>query len=126
MSLSIICMIFVVIATADRRVHSYPTDELMLRKSNIEVEPSKFAGRVLIKWSETEHYGNPEEQGPYFEGDIIVPNGRAFFTRQARKWDDGIIPYEISGSFSKFLTDISTDRSKSLFTINLQLKNTKL
>jgi hypothetical protein len=67
------------------------------------MEPTIFAGRMLTEWSETEHFGNPEEQGPYFEGDIITSNGRAAFNRPARKWDNGIIPYEISESFCKFL-----------------------
>lgn len=89
-------MILTFMVSALRHVHSYPKDELLF-------EPSKFVGRMLTEWSEAEHFGNPEEQGPYFEGDIILPIGRAFFTRQARKWDDGVIPFEISGSFSKFI-----------------------
>ena len=82
-------------------VHSYPSEKNLLQQSNFAMEPSIFAGRMLTKWSETEHLGNPEEQGPYFEGDIITSNGRASFNRPARKWNNGIIPYEISESFSK-------------------------
>ncbi|CAG9807550.1 unnamed protein product [Chironomus riparius] len=94
------CMILALII-AYKHVESYPTDDFLAKQSSFEIEPNNFAGRILTKWSETDHFGNPEEQGPYFEGDIIVSNERTFFTRQAKKWKHGIIPYKISGSFTE-------------------------
>ena len=48
-------------------------------------------------------YGNPEERGPYLEGDLLIPlNSKNGIKSQALRWPRGEIPFEIRGSFSKF------------------------
>lgn len=46
--------------------------------------------------------GNPEERGPYLEGDLLIPykskNGINFISH---RWPNKQIPYEISNRFSK-------------------------
>lgn len=46
---------------------------------------------------------NPEEMGPYAEGDILIPanalNGRNGMTHESYRWTDGRIPFEIIGTF---------------------------
>lgn len=47
-------------------------------------------------------YGNPEERGPYFEGDMLMPlGGRSGMKSEAYRWARGEIPYEISEAFSR-------------------------
>lgn len=49
--------------------------------------------------------GNPEEQGPYLEGDMLVTKkqlDRNGMKSEATRWKNGVIPYEIRGSFSYF------------------------
>lgn len=47
---------------------------------------------------------NPEEQGPYVEGDILVPvqdnATRNGMKTESSRWKSGIVPFEIRGSFS--------------------------
>lgn len=65
-------------------------------------EPSDIGGRMLETWLRDGKIGNPEEQGPYFEGDIVqMPEGRNGVTSPTLLWKNGLIPYEIQGSFSK-------------------------
>lgn len=46
-------------------------------------------------------YGNPEERGPYLEGDLLVPgNAKNGIKTESSRWQNGQIPYEIRGSFS--------------------------
>ena len=47
---------------------------------------------------------NPEEEGVYYEGDIILPDGAAVknhINNPARRWPNGVVPYVIEGSFSE-------------------------
>lgn len=47
---------------------------------------------------------NPEEQGPYIEGDILVPlpdnSTRNGMKTESLRWRSGVVPFEIRGSFS--------------------------
>lgn len=64
--------------------------------------PNERSGKVLREWMKSglKRVGNPEEQGNYFEGDILVDNeGRNGIILAANKWKDGKIPFEIQGSF---------------------------
>lgn len=46
-------------------------------------------------------YGNPEERGPYLEGDLLVPvNTKNGIKVESSRWRNGEIPYEIRGPFS--------------------------
>lgn len=81
----------------------YPFDiSNELTSNNVSFEPDESAGRKLKEWSENDIYGNPEEQGPYFEGDIIISNARNGAVSPKQTWINGIIPYEIDGEFSEF------------------------
>lgn len=49
--------------------------------------------------------GNPEELGSYLEGDMLNPNPqqRNALVAESSKWQNGVVPFVISGSFSKIL-----------------------
>ena len=45
-----------------------------------------------------------EEEGSYFEGDMILPVGKigkVTINNLAQRWTNGIVPYVIEGGFSK-------------------------
>lgn len=47
--------------------------------------------------------GNPEEQGPYLEGDLLIPTSdKNGVTAQSLRWENGVVPYLIRGSFSEY------------------------
>lgn len=47
--------------------------------------------------------GNPEEEGPYLEGDLLIPTSdKNGVTAQSLRWKNGVIPYMIRGSFSEY------------------------
>lgn len=46
---------------------------------------------------------NPEENGPYLEGDLLIPlDSRSGMKAESYRWKKGEIPFEIHGDFSKF------------------------
>lgn len=63
--------------------------------------PSDEAGRQLIRWHLNKRPGNAEEQGNYFEGDILFPNSmlRNGLRSESHRWKDGIVPVEIEKTF---------------------------
>ncbi|XP_055677971.1 hatching enzyme 1.2-like [Lutzomyia longipalpis] len=62
--------------------------------------PNENIGKVLENFANIK--GNPEEQGSYLEGDLLIPLSRARngLVAQATRWPNGVVPYEIKGSFS--------------------------
>jgi len=47
--------------------------------------------------------GNPEENQPYLEGDLLVPtttNKKSGMKAESYRWRRGEVPFEIRGSFS--------------------------
>lgn len=45
---------------------------------------------------------NPEENGPYLEGDLLHPSmTRNGMKAEAYRWTGGIVPFEIRGGFCK-------------------------
>lgn len=47
-------------------------------------------------------YGNPEEKGPYLEGDLLIPvSNKNGIKSQTLRWKNHEVPYEISNGFSK-------------------------
>lgn len=53
--------------------------------------------RMYIK-----RWGNPEERGPYLEGDLLNPNNpKNGIKHESFRWTNREIPYEISGRFSE-------------------------
>lgn len=65
--------------------------------------PSEDTGRQLQRWLEMEGPGNAEEQGTYYEGDILFPNGmlRNGLVAQSKQWPGGVVPVEIDKTFSE-------------------------
>lgn len=48
-------------------------------------------------------FGNPEENGPYLEGDLLMLiNGKNGIKLESAKWKNGEIPYEIRKGFGEF------------------------
>lgn len=74
--------------------------------------PDSKSGDAVSKWKETSPL-NPEEMGEYAEGDILHPigNSRNGLKAVSSRWPKGVIPYEISPYFGKFL--LSTYNTKS-------------
>lgn len=66
--------------------------------------PNQRSGRFLKDWMKANKEGNPEEQGEYFEGDIVVPEteARNGVISTSAMWKDAKVPYEIVGAFSKY------------------------
>lgn len=89
-----------------RTVTSLPSHRLNPLDASDEVSsnPDFRAGRRLDEWARLdEKSGNPEEQGGYFEGDIIINfQGRNGAVSEKLKWKDGTVPYIIKGNFSKY------------------------
>ena len=48
---------------------------------------------------------HPEEQGPYLQGDLLIPRGNAKsgMKSESYRWKNGEIPYLIRGRFSKYI-----------------------
>lgn len=70
------------------------------------IQPNERSGKSLKAWSEAKGKGNPEEQGSYYEGDILLDVRQAGLARngildELSKWTNKIVPYEIKGTFSK-------------------------
>lgn len=67
--------------------------------------PSTINGRRLERWRGTNDTGNPEEQGAYVEGDILIPSThvRNGLRSQSSYWPGGIVPIEAVGPFSEFV-----------------------
>ncbi|XP_055711470.1 hatching enzyme 1.2-like [Phlebotomus papatasi] len=64
--------------------------------------PSTVNGRRLDRWRKASEKGNPEEQGAYVEGDILIPSThvRNGLRSQSSYWPSGIVPLEVIGPFS--------------------------
>lgn len=46
--------------------------------------------------------GNAEEQGPYLEGDLLIPtDAKNGMKLESLRWKNGEVPFEIRGSFSE-------------------------
>lgn len=95
-------VLFAVVATL---VASLPTEKRNFTTLN-SIDPSSQrpdlrAGKNLNLWEKSDKRGNPEEQGTYFEGDIMTNEARNDVDLDSEKWKDGIVPYEVSRSFCK-------------------------
>lgn len=76
-------------------------DGLPTGSEEVLYEPSEIASRTLDLWMKSGMVGNPEEQGPYLEGDIMVPEARNGVTSKSQLWDKATVPYELGASFSE-------------------------
>lgn len=66
--------------------------------------PSEESGRDVELWARKQLPGNAEEQGHYFEGDILYPNAmsRNGMTAESYRWPNGEVPVEIAKTFSRY------------------------
>lgn len=100
-------LILIVIVVAIKLSESYPTNkvdkaDLKRNGKSIFILPNQRTGKNLKEWAKANKKGNPEEQGNYFEGDIMIDvEGRNGVKLSAQKWPSGKIPYEVIGSFSE-------------------------
>lgn len=65
-------------------------------------KPDEVVGEKLENFGPGKQ--NPEEVGSYFQGDILIPKskiGRNGVSSVAYRWQNGIIPYVLQGTFSK-------------------------
>ncbi|XP_059476358.1 hatching enzyme 1.2-like [Neocloeon triangulifer] len=82
---------------------------LKLRAQSLGL-PDKRAGEILSTW-DPDSGVNPEELGPYFQGDILtLPSDKSGIIDPNYRWADGVIPYTIvDGVFNEtqlqFLSD---------------------
>lgn len=62
---------------------------------------------------------NPEEFGPYLEGDLLVPiKARNGMKSESLRWKNGEVPYIIRGRYSKL--KVNYEQSSSQFNKSLQ------
>lgn len=68
-------------------------------------KPRADVGREVDRYYQNFQFDkNPEELGRYADGDILIPrptpkNG---VVGESYRWPNGVIPFEIRGTFSKF------------------------
>lgn len=126
MKLTVICLAALFLLKVSS---SFPTEKQEIQNSldlsrygsEIYNSHDEAAGKMLTKWLELKGRGNAEEQGTYFEGDIVIDaRGRNGVIAIAEKWNNGKIPYEVRGSFSKWN---SFKKKKYYFLYNLQHKS---
>lgn len=56
----------------------------------------------LVAWENTNGKGNAEEQGSFFEGDIVLHSeSRNGVRPPVLRWKKGLIPYKLSNSLCK-------------------------
>lgn len=70
------------------------------------IDLSRYGERIFGKPVENEGLsgiiGNPEEQGPYLEGDLLFPtDAKNGMRAESLRWKSGVVPFEIRGSYSK-------------------------
>ncbi|CAO1427078.1 unnamed protein product [Diamesa serratosioi] len=81
-------------------------DDMIIDLSHFGVsiygDPDESGGARLLAWT-PESGKNPEELGPYSEGDILIPNvqGRNGLSSASSRWKGGVVPYEIGPSFTQ-------------------------
>lgn len=75
---------------------------LSLENPQLRGRPSETVGQRVAKWL-PESGVNPEELGEYFEGDIMSSPTRNGMLDETYRWKNGVVPYEIGGSFGKDL-----------------------
>lgn len=89
-------------------VENFPLEKVStsidLTKFKTGSYPDERAGKSLKAWENSTKLGNPEEQGTYFEGDIMFSEARKDVDLDSDKWKDGVVPYEVRGSFCKIFT----------------------
>ncbi|XP_018333708.1 zinc metalloproteinase nas-7-like [Agrilus planipennis] len=103
---------FILIVARYSSVFCFPTSEtepdyssgndLSYLGSSVFGKPSEKTGEKVENWDAKTGI-NPEELGEYAEGDILFPDTKTKNGLMAAtyRWPDGVIPFEIRGSFTK-------------------------
>lgn len=70
--------------------------------ANLYGAPDAEVGAKVLAWT-PDNDVNPEELGSYLQGDLLVnrPLGKNGLTDETTRWPKGIVPFKISGNFSK-------------------------
>ncbi|CAG9807549.1 unnamed protein product [Chironomus riparius] len=89
------CLILIILLKVLCLVESYPSNKIPCTKSDIGIKPCEASRKIILGMNRR---GNPEERGPYFEGDIIRSRNKQL-KKPPKLWINGIVPYEISGTF---------------------------
>ncbi|KAG5672807.1 hypothetical protein PVAND_002899 [Polypedilum vanderplanki] len=90
-------------------VFYHEAETFKLDLSKIISTSDESSGKALNNWNILKS-GNAEEQGNYFEGDIILNlDQRNGIRLPTQKWDKGIIPYKIEGGFSSKQKNVISD-----------------
>lgn len=79
---------------------SFDEDKIDLSHFGIGIygEPIPSNGMSRVR-----QFGNPEESGPYLEGDLLIPvDGKNGIKLESARWKNGEIPYEIRKGFGEF------------------------
>lgn len=91
----------------EKKFNSVSSLDLTRYGPNVYNSPDQLAGRNLKEWISSNGKGNPEEQGNYFEGDIIIDiEARNGVILTSQKWPGAVIPYVIRGSFSESIYSV--------------------
>lgn len=95
--------IFSVTLTFCRNIESVDDDNSI----NLIQLGSKLFGKPVEVREMGELDGNPEEYGPYLQGDLLIPlsststDERNGMKSESFRWKKGEVPFEIRGSFSE-------------------------
>lgn len=84
--------------------NNFPVN-LMHRVSSDVIDLSRFGERIFGKPVENTGLNglneNPEELGPYLEGDLLIPTeARNGMRAESLRWKNALVPFEIRGSYS--------------------------
>lgn len=117
-----VAMVLVVVCRCNAATADENDDRIELSAFGTRIygNPQKSAGAAVRQWHQSQKQGeqlkssatnqpqiyvNPEELGPYAEGDILVPRkatatGRNGMVSESYRWTNGEVPFEIVGSFN--------------------------
>lgn len=106
LKLPLVALAFSLAAGSPTDISSRPSFAEDIYEVEDHIKPNQRSGKSLKAWSEAKGKGNPEEQGSYYEGDILLDVRQAGLARNGildehAKWTNKIVPYEIKGTFSK-------------------------
>lgn len=97
---NILCY-FCVVCTLAHCIRSQPVDD----EETIDLTHlgSKLFRNPDYEFSKDLGDDHPEEQGPYLQGDLLIPPGTSKngMKSESYRWKNGEIPYVIRGRFSK-------------------------
>lgn len=97
---NILCY-FCVVCTLAHCIRSQPVDD----EETIDLTHlgSKLFRNPDYEFSKDLSADHPEEQGPYLQGDLLIPPGTSKngMKSESYRWKNGEIPYVIRGRFSK-------------------------